>query len=323
MSYILDALKKAERERYNARVPTLRTMHGAPPRRRPRWPFYLAGVVIVANVVVGVMFFRGPRPLVGDTVVVSAVPPAAPESATRVTPPVPTPPAASPAPPPSPSGSATAALPPSPPAPPAGETRPAPRATARPSVPPAPAAPSPEITAPARVTPDTRPPGLTGTPPDPLRERTSGTAGERVPRGTTSRARVDTPGGEPARPTPPAVAVAPAASASAPPSAAAAPRFRADAAPAGTRPVAPSAAGAKASGPLSTLAEMPAAFQAAVPKLRVQVLVYDGNEAGAWIFINNRKYVVGDRLGDDITVERITEDGAILGFEGRRYLLKQ
>jgi hypothetical protein len=75
--------------------------------------------------------------------------------------------------------------------------------------------------------------------------------------------------------------------------------------------------------PLSTLAEMPAAFQAAVPKLRVQVLVYDGNEAGAWVFINNRKYVVGDRLGDDITVERITEDGAVLGFEGRRYLLKQ
>lgn len=79
----------------------------------------------------------------------------------------------------------------------------------------------------------------------------------------------------------------------------------------------------KGLGQLSTLAEMPAAFQAAVPKLRMQVLVYDGNEAGAWVFINNRKYVVGDRVNDTITVERITEEGAVLGFEGRRYLLKQ
>jgi hypothetical protein len=68
---------------------------------------------------------------------------------------------------------------------------------------------------------------------------------------------------------------------------------------------------------------MPPAFQAAVPKLRMQVLVYDGNEAGAWVFINNRKYVAGDRLGDDITLERITEEGAVLGFAGKRYLLKQ
>jgi hypothetical protein len=75
--------------------------------------------------------------------------------------------------------------------------------------------------------------------------------------------------------------------------------------------------------PLSSLAEMPPAFQAAVPKLRVQVLVYDGNEAGAWVFINNRKYVAGDRLPDDIVLERITEEGAVLGFAGKRYLLRQ
>jgi hypothetical protein len=33
--------------------------------------------------------------------------------------------------------------------------------------------------------------------------------------------------------------------------------------------------------------------------------------------------VAGDRLGDDITLERITEEGAVLGFAGKRYLLKQ
>ena len=70
---------------------------------------------------------------------------------------------------------------------------------------------------------------------------------------------------------------------------------------AGAPAAAPSRAVGKGAGPLSPLAEMPAAFQTALPKLRLQVLVYDRSEADAWVFINNRKYVVGDRLGDDIT----------------------
>jgi hypothetical protein len=97
--------------------------------------------------------------------------------------------------------------------------------------------------------------------------------------------------------------------------------------PGATTPAVPPASTPRSGGAgslqLSTLAEMPAAFQAAVPKLRVQVLVYDGNQSGAWVFINNRKYVTGDRLGDDITLERITEEGAVLGFAGKRYLLRQ
>jgi hypothetical protein len=85
----------------------------------------------------------------------------------------------------------------------------------------------------------------------------------------------------------------------------------------------PAPPASRGAGQFASLAEMPPAFQAAVPKLRVQVLVYDGNQAGAWVFINNRKYVAGDRLDDDIVLERITEEGAVLGFAGKRYLLKQ
>jgi hypothetical protein len=51
MSYILDALKKADRERHPLAVPTLGTVHRVPDLSHPRrlWP-WLAAVVIVVNV---------------------------------------------------------------------------------------------------------------------------------------------------------------------------------------------------------------------------------------------------------------------------------
>jgi general secretion pathway protein B len=49
MSYILDALKKAERDRPAATVPTIETVHQAPPAApaRPLWPWVAAVVVLV------------------------------------------------------------------------------------------------------------------------------------------------------------------------------------------------------------------------------------------------------------------------------------
>ncbi|HXH03514.1 MAG TPA: general secretion pathway protein GspB [Candidatus Competibacteraceae bacterium] len=49
MSYILDALRKAERERHLGQTPDLRTLYGPiqPPQGRRLWPWLLAGLVMV------------------------------------------------------------------------------------------------------------------------------------------------------------------------------------------------------------------------------------------------------------------------------------
>jgi general secretion pathway protein B len=64
MSYILDALKKAERERHLARVPTLGTVHSpaAAPRRR-LWPWVISAV-LVGNAALGAaLMLRAPAPM--------------------------------------------------------------------------------------------------------------------------------------------------------------------------------------------------------------------------------------------------------------------
>jgi general secretion pathway protein B len=100
MSYILDALKKAERDRHPAVVPTPETVHRtpAPPAQRRRlWP-WIAGAVIVVNVGVWLWLLR-PAPTVHDVrarpvelvatpdaldkAAVAVAPPQAPPSATR------------------------------------------------------------------------------------------------------------------------------------------------------------------------------------------------------------------------------------------------
>jgi len=58
MSYILDALKKAEQERLLAKVPSLATVHRPPTARGRRlWP-WIAGVVIVVNAGVLIWLLR-------------------------------------------------------------------------------------------------------------------------------------------------------------------------------------------------------------------------------------------------------------------------
>lgn len=98
MSYILDALKKADRDRHPVAVPTPATVHRtpAPPSRRRRlWP-WIAGAVIVVNVGVWLWMLR-PSPSVPNGALVSvtrepatspapAAPEQAPPSATRSAP---------------------------------------------------------------------------------------------------------------------------------------------------------------------------------------------------------------------------------------------
>ena len=85
MSYILDALRKAERDRRQARVPSLGTMHATPEEPRKAWPWIVGGVLALN--VVGLMGFvmlrDAPRPAALEA------PRPAPERPATVTPPAP------------------------------------------------------------------------------------------------------------------------------------------------------------------------------------------------------------------------------------------
>ena len=99
MSFILDALKKAEHDRLRARVPSIATVHEGPQRRRPLWPWLLTGAVLL-NAAAGLAVFRLARPPIarvgrGTTAVVASPPPvgtqglpAAPPVAPAMPPPV-------------------------------------------------------------------------------------------------------------------------------------------------------------------------------------------------------------------------------------------
>ena len=61
MSYILDALKKAERERHLTKIPTVNTVHRISwDRQRPIW-LWIAGAAVLANAAVLIWLLR-PEP---------------------------------------------------------------------------------------------------------------------------------------------------------------------------------------------------------------------------------------------------------------------
>ncbi|MBI1734552.1 MAG: general secretion pathway protein GspB [Candidatus Rokubacteria bacterium] len=64
MSYILDALKKADRDRRQARVPSLATIHAVPDERRNVWPWVIAGALALNVAAFGgfVMLRESPAP---------------------------------------------------------------------------------------------------------------------------------------------------------------------------------------------------------------------------------------------------------------------
>lgn len=80
MSYILDALKRAERDRRLAPVPTLATVHSSAQRTRPRW-LWVGGGVLLVNAIVVVLLLRA-GPVAGPTGTTSlALPAGAPPTA--------------------------------------------------------------------------------------------------------------------------------------------------------------------------------------------------------------------------------------------------
>jgi len=166
MSYILDALKKADRERHVAKVPTLDTVHGTPrEHRRPPWMWIGLAVVLVNAALVLTLFLR-PDPMAERLLRPAGLPPpsSAPVAIDR-------PPALSQVERPAPAGAAAAA--PTPPPPPAQASAPRPPreiATARPETRPSP----PVAVAPAAPRMDTAKPPAPETP-----QRPAGAAPER------------------------------------------------------------------------------------------------------------------------------------------------
>lgn len=277
MSYILDALRKAERDHQVSRVPTLATAHGGSDRRRPAWLWPAACGVLAFGVVATYMLQWAPaRPHPPEPVAqvvspstTSAVVPSAPYPAAPGAPVVPVVPERSRAP--------AGAGPPI--ADPAAARAPGTQTLAPPSaVPSSPAArPAPEVRSkPGRMSPAAPP------------------AGKPMAAAATRPASSPPLDREAVRASPPAEeAVAPPAAAiAAPPSDGASAR------------VAP-----------------PATVQGST-RLSLDVLVYSDVPAERLVFINGRKYVEGQAVGDGAIVEQITPDGAVLRQDGKPIVLR-
>ena len=55
--------------------------------------------------------------------------------------------------------------------------------------------------------------------------------------------------------------------------------------------------------------------------LRLELHVYSANPAERFVFINTARYGEGDQTSEGPVVRSINEDGVILSYEGRDYLL--
>ncbi len=287
MSYILDALKKAERERHLAKIPTLDTVHrrSSPPRRR-LWP-WIGAAVVLANAAVLIWFLRPiPMPFIKS----AARSPAAPAAPAVV------------------SGQPA-------PAPPADRAPPEkPAAVA--AAPPEPAPSSSPASAPRRPQPERTPPTTT--------KRVEAKPEPSValaPAAPKAEARKPKPADAPAPPTPPAAPEKPAASTLAPPVPPVASVPDKPAAP----PVAPSPTkpAERGTGALPQFPDMPPDVQELIQNLKIQALAYSDVPAERLVFINGHKYLEGESIDGKVVLESITPDGAILSYAGKRFMLRQ
>jgi hypothetical protein len=76
VSYILDALRKAERDHHVSRVPTLATAHGGVDRRRPSWIWPVATMMLAIGAVVALAFQWASVRSVHRDPVAAGIPPA-------------------------------------------------------------------------------------------------------------------------------------------------------------------------------------------------------------------------------------------------------
>ncbi len=70
---------------------------------------------------------------------------------------------------------------------------------------------------------------------------------------------------------------------------------------------------------IKTFSEMPHDFRRSMPKLDVNVHVYDVNAENRFALISLQRYHEGDKLNGGVLIVEITEDGFILKYKGKTF----
>lgn len=70
------------------------------------------------------------------------------------------------------------------------------------------------------------------------------------------------------------------------------------------------------------LDEMPVEFRTALPSIHIDLLAYYNDPAGRMVLINQRRYTEGDLVEGQLKLEEIVHGGVILSFAGQRFLLR-
>jgi len=58
-----------------------------------------------------------------------------------------------------------------------------------------------------------------------------------------------------------------------------------------------------------------------LPDMRLDIHVYSNTPADRFVFINMRKYTEGQVTAEGATLERVTPEGAVLNYQGTRFVL--
>jgi general secretion pathway protein B len=286
MSYILDALKKAERQRHLTAVPTVATMHRPPVvTRRASWPWIAVAAVLLANATVLLLWVIRPTPVIPERATDASQPAATLAASPREREPVASPPSAGPVVTASPGVDLVT---PRPAPAPALDRKPKIAAAQKPSA----------LVASAPTAPVAPPPS------------SKRAAEGQTAKSAASRAVPAVATDKPAAPPPPVAVARPPEQSVAPvvgPSPAK-PTERSVTPPPAPTPPAPG--GAITSAPDS------------MPQIRLQMLVYSDVPSERLVFINNHKYVEGQSVEGKLVVESITPDGAVVNYQGKRVLLR-
>jgi general secretion pathway protein B len=80
-------------------------------------------------------------------------------------------------------------------------------------------------------------------------------------------------------------------------------------------------AAAPANEPLLPSAAALAAEGVLLPALRLDLHAYSERRSDRFVFINGRKYSEGERLPEGVVLETVELRGAVLSYNGRRFLL--
>jgi hypothetical protein len=67
--------------------------------------------------------------------------------------------------------------------------------------------------------------------------------------------------------------------------------------------------------------QMPAEWRAAVPDLSINLMAYSQEPSERLVYIKGQRYTEGQRVEGKLTIEKITREGVILSYHGRRCLL--